>query len=1015
MSGHIDLFSEMAPLSLNESKPLLVDKCTPTFPRGKGTVKILVKINSNWEPVSFSDVFYVPGASNMISEAQMAKKNYTVDLSKELLRSSTLNISLKQREGYVLLKSRIFDDDTRALKIDEFLKPNECVLLWHLKLGHLNPEYLALAHGGGLIKNEDVLSELLCQSCAVTPKSLNNKRGELKNKMCIGEVVMIYITNEARMATEKPYLCVLLQDRATNFCWGFAAKDAEQATSQVKDFIANFEIILKTKVRMLEFVSNTEYNVLEKIKRACKKLNVFTHTASYDPLGNWKLPFTFYEIMQRLPAIFEMTSLPASMSDQVIKTSVFIQNGTFNDESVDMTPYERLWNNKLSFDNLRMLGCEAVLLPIIKNPKGKFVLVGYGSDGTYIFYNKTQGKLSYSKRAKFFEENHLLKYRRNKTNINTPLIPEQADSRPSAPPAELVTHSSKSNCISSDIKAKNLKHLLLDLEALEPSNPEALKHFLEPFKNMLIKFEEEIQATSLYIKTQGYPRSDSLDNLVCNAKREFDVLDTKKDGNCLYHAITLALFGNQTSHRQLRLLLLRHVLEHWNILNRECSAIFDKKLSEIVSRITNQTAWATEAHIFMLSEVLSRPIYVMEVHSSLQIENRIYNSDPANLAKSSIYILLMNKHFEAMVPKNPNFVGSITNGSVTNMHMHVTHKYKYNGNLHMVAPYQKHETATHLYPDLSKEILDQEKLTPPLYELTDNDDDDAEKLFSCLNCKKNNQRLKEIYSSNATMRKQIRQLTSAKSHAENLPIVKCNPCVDLASKANLLEHQKAELKEQHNRYGENLVQRIRSLEDNLENYKRKTVDLTDGHKLLKDALLKKNAYTSQLEREIVALAKELERFRDFDHYRNELLDYWTINPSILSPIMTPGRDGDRNTDMFTLVNSSTNNVQPSLYNDSSNPAILASGNVNPVNTNVNASAVSGIYGTQHTDNRSSSGSTCSSKSNSSSSSRSSSNSMVSKLSAKSRLRSREIIPNTASPDLAMAINSMLEIIDEQVS
>lgn len=415
------------------------------------------------------------------------------------------------------------------------------------------------------------------------------------------------------------------------------------------------------------------------------------------------------------------------------------------------------------------------------------------------------------------------------------------------------------------------KSVFESLLKADHGNRDALSKILEPHEKILKNFETLAKTAKLYANVARLPRSFSFDDIELTAKNEFEALRTTGDGNCMFHALSLVLFSNEEHSKTLRLLLLRHVLSNWYLLLKNCGPCFDKTLEQLIKTIVNQKEWGNGAHLFLFSEILEHPIYVVTITSKNRVENHVYISNPKKKRNARIYLFLKKdqKHFEALVPKESVPINSINIDTTLNFFSHIYHKYLCGERLRVYSSTHKFETAQSTvattHPNNQTPTNEPE---PEVVDLVDTDCDDEETvtLYKCANCKATNKRLQEVFNENARLKKDVQEQLTTSDRQKYFATMQCRSCARLTEKLGVLQAQYNQMRDSTNLHGQRLVETIRKLESQLKEVTRQKHDFQFQNNLFQQVLRTKNQENKKLEQTLVILLQEIERLNKKNKY-----------------------------------------------------------------------------------------------------------------------------------------------------
>ena len=129
-------------------------------------------------------------------------------------------------------------------------------------------------------------------------------------------------------------------------------------------------------------------------------------------------------------------------------------------------------------------------------------------------------------------------------------------------------------------------------------------------------------------------------------------LDTTKDGNCLFHAISLNLFGSESYSFKIRLATVFMCFEYESFISRYLKDYgYNYDFEALVRKTSKFGEWGSEIHFLLFSLLLYRPIYSFTPRNSLL-------SNPSLASTAPVVLFLQNSHFIAAVRRD--FSGQIS-------------------------------------------------------------------------------------------------------------------------------------------------------------------------------------------------------------------------------------------------------------------------------------------------------------------------------------------------------------------
>lgn len=183
-------------------------------------------------------------------------------------------------------------------------------------------------------------------------------------------------------------------------------------------------------------------------------------------------------------------------------------------------------------------------------------------------------------------------------------------------------------------------------------------------------------------------------------QQNFRIIKTKGDGNCLYRALSLAIYGKDTFSSIIRLLQVRHIIREFAKIQK-LETTFNKTTKEILTT-TKQLSenagegWGEELNILIASDIFGRPIFVNQPSGRGPLfsgYSAIYISNPETINNKPIHLICNHGHFQPALPIRDDITFEDMGIIIYNPHNRVQYRYKYNDSVNdhqLLEDYRKH-------------------------------------------------------------------------------------------------------------------------------------------------------------------------------------------------------------------------------------------------------------------------------------------------------------------------------------
>ena len=195
-----------------------------------------------------------------------------------------------------------------------------------------------------------------------------------------------------------------------------------------------------------------------------------------------------------------------------------------------------------------------------------------------------------------------------------------------------------------------------------------LKLQFELYKTNILNFYDRVSKVELpELPSSSYttlknPKQKNL-YLSFELLDNYNIFNVLSDGNCLYRAISISLFGTEKYHILLRLFLIKELSNEKKFYIQLLKKMNINYLNVLKSTLELKT-WGTEVHIFILSNALKRKIVLYDGYNSLKsfhqfsfipkkIENqilRIHWSNSNHVHFNSLLPMIYDEHIDSSIP-----------------------------------------------------------------------------------------------------------------------------------------------------------------------------------------------------------------------------------------------------------------------------------------------------------------------------------------------------------------------------
>uniref|UniRef100_UPI00398E437C OTU domain-containing protein 1 n=1 Tax=Pristiophorus japonicus TaxID=55135 RepID=UPI00398E437C len=175
------------------------------------------------------------------------------------------------------------------------------------------------------------------------------------------------------------------------------------------------------------------------------------------------------------------------------------------------------------------------------------------------------------------------------------------------------------------------------------------------------KVEDSYRTVDLVVENKA-EKNDKIARYLAEVEKQNSYLRERQkyrfhiipDGNCLYRAVSKAVYGDQTMHKELREETVHHIADHLD----EFNPIIEGDIGEFLINAAQDGAWAGYPELLAMSQMLNVNIYLTTGGSmeSPTVSTMVHCLGPEDQSTSSIWLSwLSNGHYDAVFDQSlPN-------------------------------------------------------------------------------------------------------------------------------------------------------------------------------------------------------------------------------------------------------------------------------------------------------------------------------------------------------------------------
>lgn len=384
---------------------------------GLGTVDIEL---ANGKHLTLDNVLYAPQAAvRLVSISAICSSG-----NKPFVRFDDTSALVYARDGTELASGTLVQKQLYALDGVPVQAHDHALLAaplpdlqsWHLRLGHVNHDYVYDMACGGTVEGMTVdLSSAppKCSSCILgkqtktpVPKSREGEKATRRLELVYADLMG---PADTMSATGNLYSLNIIDD-CTSLSWTIPLPNKQVAFDRYRAWHLAREVETGEKIGCVQIDSGElKSSSMETFLNS--RGTRLRFTAPYTSAHNGRVERLHRTLMNKARSMRSYANVPSNRWDEFLLTANYLHIRTpTRSLPCNVTPFEAYHNRKPDLSHLREIGCRAfVLIQNKHNPKIyersiECVLIGYGPDSkTYRCYHRATRKLVQSYHVAFIE------------------------------------------------------------------------------------------------------------------------------------------------------------------------------------------------------------------------------------------------------------------------------------------------------------------------------------------------------------------------------------------------------------------------------------------------------------------------------------------------------------------------------------------------------------------------------------------------------------------------------------
>ncbi len=400
--------------SFDESKEEKISLANgqPMFSAGIGDGYIRCQVGDKTSKIPVKNVLFVPSLeSNLLSVKQLTKQGNTVIFKEESCTITRSNAVIAEAK----IKGDLYQlDCNETANVARQMLHENCIHLWHRRLGHRDPEAVKklferqLADGIKIDTCSEVAKCVSCLKGKMTRKSFPKSSNHRANQPL--DLIHSDVCGPMNTLTpsQKKYFLTFIDDYS-RYTTVYLLHGKDEVPTKLQEYVSFVHNKFGRTIKVLRTDNGTEYTG-QQTQAILKKEGIeFQTTVPYNPEQNSVAERKNRTLCESARSMLFDAGLPTTYWGEALLTACYLQN-RLPTRATDKTPFE-LWNgSRPDIGHIRVFGCKAYAhVPEEKRTKWdakatEGVLVGYSetSKGYRILHPNTN-KITISRTVVFDE------------------------------------------------------------------------------------------------------------------------------------------------------------------------------------------------------------------------------------------------------------------------------------------------------------------------------------------------------------------------------------------------------------------------------------------------------------------------------------------------------------------------------------------------------------------------------------------------------------------------------------